>query len=139
MGRELQIRNIWSRWRLKLEDVRSTLLTNFHKLNLNQYFMYSMHFYGHFLMLKSILESILIDSSHNMMILIKLIFSPKIALLRPRWATDVLIIPPSSRALALHALVILFEPSGKIVKLQNECTNHSIHYKIRFENHQVVF
>ena len=38
------------------------------------------------------------------------------------WPYDVLVIPPSSRALALHALIISLEPSGKIDKLQNECT-----------------
>ena len=38
------------------------------------------------------------------------------------WANDVFIIPPSSRALALHALIISPKPSAKIVKLQNERT-----------------
>ena len=41
------------------------------------------------------------------------------------WAPDEFIIPPSSRALALHALIISLEPSGKIVKLQNDCTDFS--------------
>ena len=31
-----------------------------------------------------------------------------------------MLIPPSSRALALHVLIILLEPSGKILKVQNE-------------------
>ena len=38
------------------------------------------------------------------------------------WPYDVLVIPPSSRALALHALIISLEPSAKIIKLQNERT-----------------
>ena len=38
------------------------------------------------------------------------------------WACDEFIIPPSSRALALHALIISLEPSGKIVKVQKDCT-----------------
>ena len=41
------------------------------------------------------------------------------------WAPDEFIIPPSSRALALHALIISLEPSGKIVNLQNERTEIS--------------
>ena len=41
------------------------------------------------------------------------------------WATDEFIIPPSSRALALHALLISLEPSGKIVKVQNDCAKIS--------------
>ena len=41
------------------------------------------------------------------------------------WAPDEFIIPPSSRALALHALIISLKPSGKIVKLQNELANSS--------------
>ena len=35
------------------------------------------------------------------------------------------ITPPSSTDLALHALIISLEPSGKIVKMQNECTKVS--------------
>ena len=38
------------------------------------------------------------------------------------WAPDEFIIPPSSRALPLHALIISLKPSAKIIKLQNECT-----------------
>ena len=41
------------------------------------------------------------------------------------WAPDEFIIPPSSRALALHALIISLEPSGKIVKVQNDCAKIS--------------
>ena len=41
------------------------------------------------------------------------------------WAHDVFIIPPSSRALALHALIISPKPFGKTVKMQNECTECS--------------
>ena len=45
-----------------------------------------------------------------------------------------MIIPLSSIALALHALIILLEPLGKILKLQNEFTKHSRLYKIRVKN-----
>ena len=41
------------------------------------------------------------------------------------WAPDEFIIPPSPRALALHALIISLKPSAKIIKLQNECTEFS--------------
>ena len=47
------------------------------------------------------------------------------------WAPDEFIIPPSSRALALHALIISLKPSGKIIKLQNECTEFSHNVKLR--------
>ena len=47
------------------------------------------------------------------------------------WACKVFIIPPSSRALALHALIISLEFSGKIVKLQNELANFSHSVKFR--------
>ena len=46
------------------------------------------------------------------------------------WAPDEFIIPPSSRALALHALIISLEPSGKIVKVQNDCTEFTYNAKI---------
>ena len=41
------------------------------------------------------------------------------------WASNGFIIPPSSGALALHALIISLKPSGKIVKVQNERTELS--------------
>ena len=41
------------------------------------------------------------------------------------WAYNGFIIPPSSEALPLHALIISLKPSGKIVKLQNELANFS--------------
>ena len=47
------------------------------------------------------------------------------------WAYNEFIIPPSSRALALHALIISLKPSGKIVKLQNERTEFSYNVKFR--------
>ena len=47
------------------------------------------------------------------------------------WASDVFIIPPSSGAVALHALIISLKPSGKIVKLQNERTEFSDNVKFR--------
>ena len=47
------------------------------------------------------------------------------------WANNEFIIPPSSGALALHALIISLKPSGKIVKLQNECTEFSQYVKFR--------
>ena len=47
------------------------------------------------------------------------------------WAPDEFIIPPSSRALALHALIISLKPSGKIVKLQNERTEFSHNEEFR--------
>ena len=40
-------------------------------------------------------------------------------------AIDEFIIPPSSGALALHALIISLFLPGKIVKLQNELANFS--------------
>ena len=46
------------------------------------------------------------------------------------WANDVFITPPSYRALALHALIISLEPSGKIVKVQNDCTEFTYNAKI---------
>ena len=46
------------------------------------------------------------------------------------WAPDEFIIPPSSRALALHALIISLEPSGKIVKMQNDCREFTYNAKI---------
>ena len=47
------------------------------------------------------------------------------------WAYNGFIIPPSSGALALHALIISLKPSGKIVKLQNERTEFSHNEKFR--------
>ena len=47
------------------------------------------------------------------------------------WAYNEFIIPPSSRAHALHALIISLTPSGKIVKLQNELANFSHTVKFR--------
>ena len=47
------------------------------------------------------------------------------------WAPDEFITPPSSRALALHALIISLKPSGKIVKLQHERTEFSHNVKFR--------
>ena len=41
------------------------------------------------------------------------------------WAYNGFIIPPSSEALPLHALIISLKPSGKIVKLKNELANFS--------------
>ena len=41
------------------------------------------------------------------------------------WPCNGFIIPPSSRALPLHALIIALKPSGKIVKLQNELASFS--------------
>ena len=41
------------------------------------------------------------------------------------WAYNEFIIPPSSRALALHALIISLKPNEKNRKLQNECTELS--------------
>ena len=41
------------------------------------------------------------------------------------WPCNEFIIPPSSRALPLHALIISLKPSAKIIKLQNECTEFS--------------
>ena len=38
------------------------------------------------------------------------------------WAYNEFIIPPSPETLPLHALIISLKPSGKIVKVQNECT-----------------
>ena len=47
------------------------------------------------------------------------------------WAPDEFIIPPSSRALALHALIISLKPSAKIIKLQNERTEFAHTVKFR--------
>ena len=52
-------------------------------------------------------------------------FFQKIRSLYKFWPGDVFIIPPSSGALALHALIISLEPSGKIVKVQNDCAKIS--------------
>ena len=41
------------------------------------------------------------------------------------WPCNGFIIPPSSRSLPLHALIISLKPSGKIVKVQNERTEFS--------------
>ena len=57
------------------------------------------------------------------------------------WATDEFIIPPSSRALALHALIISLKPSGKIVKLQNELTefSHNVKFRSKLFNSSLYF
>ena len=57
------------------------------------------------------------------------------------WAPDEFIIPPSSRALALHALIISLEPSGKIVKVQNDCTefSHSEDFRSKISNSSFNF
>ena len=47
------------------------------------------------------------------------------------WAPDEFIIPPSSRALALHALIISLKPSGKIVKRQKDCTEFADNEEFR--------
>ena len=47
------------------------------------------------------------------------------------WPYNEFIIPPSSGALALHALIISLKPSGKIVKVQNERTEFSHNVKFR--------
>ena len=46
-------------------------------------------------------------------------------------ATDEFIIPPSSRALPLHVLIISLFLPGKIIKLQNELANcsHTVKFK----------
>jgi len=41
------------------------------------------------------------------------------------WPGDVFIIPPSPRALALHALIIIFKDEWKIVKIINDLTKVS--------------
>ena len=55
------------------------------------------------------------------------------------WAYNEFIIPPSSRALALHALIISLKPSGKIVKLQNECTEFSHNEEFRSKIFKMSF
>ena len=47
------------------------------------------------------------------------------------WPCNGFIIPLSSRALPLHALIISLKPSGKIVKVQNECTEFSHNEEFR--------
>ena len=55
------------------------------------------------------------------------------------WAYNGFIIPPSSEALPLHALIISLKPSGKIVKLQNELANFSHDESFYAQNIQNVF
>ena len=50
------------------------------------------------------------------------------------WPGDVFIIPPSSGALALHALIIIVKDEWKIVKTQNECTKVS---KVEFSDRKI--
>ena len=37
------------------------------------------------------------------------------------WYSKVFIIPPSPRAVALHALIIIVKPHRKNIKLKNDC------------------
>ena len=54
-------------------------------------------------------------------------------------ATDEFIIPPSSGALALHALIISLKVDEKIVKLQNELANFSHTVKFRSKIFKLSF
>ena len=54
-------------------------------------------------------------------------------------ATDEFIIPPSSGALALHALIISLKLDEKIVKLQNELANFSHDEKFRSKIFKLSF
>ena len=55
------------------------------------------------------------------------------------WAPDEFIIPPSSGALALHALIISLKLDEKIVKLQNELANFSHVEKFRSKIFKLSF
>ena len=57
------------------------------------------------------------------------------------WPCNEFIIPPSSRALPLHALIISLKPSAKIIKLQNECTefSHNEEFRSKISNSSFNF